>query len=148
MHIYYQSSHNNQSQKTNYIFRNFGVPEAYRLKTSLTRIAIQDRVRFLSYMRAHGELQIIGTSLQAFLEMVLSLPLCHANGDNAKTAPENRRARNNTVAERRRATIRAVLQELVKTIDGRNITDPDQLLTKFTCEQVNICHIYYYNISR
>ncbi len=92
---------------------------------------------------------MIGTSLQPLLEMVLSLPLSHANGDNATTASQNRRARNHTVAERRRATERAVLQQLVQTIDERNITDPDQLITKFTCEEVSICYYcYYYNISR
>ncbi len=75
MHIYYQSSHNNPSRKMTHIFNNFGVPEEYRIRTSLTRITIQDRVRFLSYMRARGELRMIGTSLQPLLEMVLSLPL-------------------------------------------------------------------------
>ncbi len=98
-------------------------------------------------MRARGELRMIGTSLQPLLETVLSLPLSHANGENAATASENRRARNHTVAERRRATKRAVLQQLVQTIEERNITDPDQLLTKFTCEEVSISY-YYYNISR
>ncbi len=57
MHIYYQSSHNNQSRKTTYIINNFGVPEAYRLRTALTRIAIQDRVRFLSYVVVHDSIQ-------------------------------------------------------------------------------------------
>ncbi len=37
----------------------------------------------------------------------------------------------------------------VQTIEERNITDPDQLITKFTCEEVSICYYcYYYYISR
>ncbi len=148
MHIYYQSSHNDQSRKTTYISSNFGVPDEYHLKKSLTRIAIQDRVRFLSYMGARGELQVIGTSFQPLLEMVLSLPLCHANFGNATTASENWRTRNHTVAEHRRATKRAVLQELVQSVDERYIIHPDQLLAKFTCEEVSTYYFYYYNISR
>ncbi len=89
---------------------------------------------------------MIGTSLQPLLEMVLSLSLSHANGDIAITASENRWARNHTVAERRRATKRSVLQQLVQTVDERNITDPDQLIIKITCEEVSICYYcYYYN---
>ncbi len=45
--IYYQSSSNDHSRKTNYIHRNFGVPKRYRLKTGLTRIPFQNRIRFL-----------------------------------------------------------------------------------------------------
>ncbi len=99
-------------------------------------------------MRARGPLQIIGTSLQALLQLVLSLPPVHVNGDGPTTASENRRTHNNTVGERKRATKRAVLQELVHTINDRDITRIDQLLTKFTYEEVSICYYYYSNISR
>ncbi len=95
-------------------------------------------------MRARGPLQIIGTSLQAPCCWCSPSPLSMPTVTVTVTASENGRTRNNTVGERKRATKRAVLQALVQTINDRNITDADQLLTKFNCE-VSICYYYYYN---
>ncbi len=89
-------------------------------------------------MRARGPLKIIGTSLQALLQLVLSLPLVHANSDGPTTASENRRTRKNTAGERKRATKSSVPQELVQTINDHDITRADQLLTNLTYEEVGI----------